>query len=98
MILKRRLYELSIVLALMLGFQCALLAQSHITNPPEVSFGTVARMPSAASGKNTLYLVTDGLTPLDCSSGTGTIYVLCASNGSTWTSLPSGSGLFWSVP
>ena len=92
MILKRRLYELSIVLALMLGFPYALFAQSHITNPPEVSYGTVAHMPSAVSGKNTLYLVTDGNSATDCSVGVGSTYVLCTSNGATWSAMSGGAG------
>ena len=89
---RRRLYGL-IGIALIYTVLCPYaLPQSHITNPPEVSYGTVAHRPSAVSGKNTLYLVTDGNSATDCSVGVGSTYVLCTSNGATWSAMSGGAG------
>ena len=62
------------------------------SNPPIFILGqTVAKLPSAAAGKNQFWTVTDGATASDCSTGMGTYGVMCWSNGTTWTAVGGGS-------
>ena len=61
------------------------------SNPPIFILGqTVAKLPSAAAGKNQFWTVTDGATASDCSTGMGTYGVMCWSNGTTWTAVGGG--------
>ena len=63
------------------------------SNPPIFILGqTVAKLPSAAAGKNQFWTVTDGATASDCSTGMGTYGVMCWSNGTTWTAVGGGGG------
>lgn len=45
---------------------------------------TVSGLPAAASSTGQMWLVTDGNASGDCTTGSGSTYVLCVSNGSAW--------------
>ena len=54
---------------------------------------TVAQLPTSTSAnKNFVYLVTNGASSSDCSTGGGTTYVFCASTGTGWQALGGSSG------
>jgi hypothetical protein len=53
---------------------------------------TVASLPSAATNTNEVYEVTDGASATDCTVGSGSTFVWCASNGSAWVALGGGTG------
>lgn len=55
--------------------------------PPTTVVGS---LPSAGSNTNVLYEVTDGASVSDCSTGSGSTRVLCASNGATWNAIGGG--------
>lgn len=57
--------------------------------PPE---SLKASLPAAAGVNGKVYVVTDGLTSSDCTTGGGIIRALCVSNGSVWISLGGGVG------
>jgi len=44
----------------------------------------VGSLPTASSNTNVEYIVTDGASTTDCASGSGSIRVICISNGTTW--------------
>jgi hypothetical protein len=52
--------------------------------PRGLAHGTVSQLPTASSWTNTLFLVTDGASASDCTTGSGSTRVLCVSNGSAW--------------
>jgi hypothetical protein len=51
----------------------------------------VASLPTASSNTRRIYIVTDGASASDCSTGGGSTRVICMSNGSTWVA-NSGTG------
>jgi len=54
---------------------------------------TIGSLPTAASGNaGEMYLVTDGSTAADCTSGGGSTYNVCVSNGSAWVAVGDGTG------
>lgn len=60
------------------------LAQGQV--PGNFSRVTVSGLPSAADAKFKTYVVTDASTTSDCTVGSGSLRILCTSDGSTWTS------------
>jgi hypothetical protein len=56
-----------------------------------VSSTTVAGLPSPPTGSK-VFLVTDGQSTTDCTSGHGSALALCGWNGSAWTSVGGGGG------
>lgn len=61
--------------------------------PASIFVITVSQLPAASSGNNNyVYLVTDGISSSDCSTGGGSTQVWCASNGTSWNSLGGGGG------
>jgi hypothetical protein len=52
----------------------------------------VGSLPAAASNTNVEYLVTDGASAGDCTTGGGSTRVKCASNGTAWVALGGGGG------
>lgn len=53
---------------------------------------TVAQLPSAGAGAWSAYVVTDGNSATDCSTGSGATAVVCWSNGTSWAALGGSSG------
>lgn len=51
----------------------------------------VASLPTASASQYFIYIVTDGATSTDCTSGSGSTYVWCTSNGTAWVAL-AGAG------
>lgn len=51
----------------------------------------VSSLPSAAANTNAIFEVQDGASSTDCTVGSGTTRVLCASNGASWASLGGAS-------
>jgi hypothetical protein len=60
--------------------------------PPDLSGVTAANLPAAVNAAGQLWLVRDGATTSDCSTGGGSDPVLCSSNGSTWSAYGGGGG------
>ena len=57
---------------------------------------TVAGLPAASANTNKAYIVTDGASANDCTTGSASTRVICVSNGSAWiatlpTALPNGT-------
>jgi hypothetical protein len=53
----------------------------------------VSKLPLASTSTNWIVPVADGTSPTDCSTGGGSTYVQCNSNGSSWVAYtPAGSG------
>jgi hypothetical protein len=57
--------------------------------PPET---TVGSLPSASSNTGKVYVVTDGTSASDCTTGSGATRALCVSNGAAWTALGGAGG------
>jgi hypothetical protein len=74
--MKRLLTSAILLLAFLTGAR----AQT-VLNPQRTP---VAGLPNAAIAKGISYLVTDGTSNSDCTTGGGLILVTCLSNGSTW--------------
>lgn len=53
---------------------------------------TVATLPTASSNTNVIFIVTDGSSASDCTTGGGSTRALCISNGSAWVALGGASG------
>lgn len=53
---------------------------------------TVASLPAASGATNQVYLVLDGASSSDCTTGSGSTRVLCSSNGTAWSPVAGGSG------
>lgn len=70
---------------------CAVIGGSAFGQGTQIQKSTVANLPSAASNKNALFMVTDGTGSSDCTVGGGSTPALCISNGSTWAGFSSGS-------
>jgi hypothetical protein len=60
--------------------------------PPNLVGVTIANLPAAVNADGQLWLVTNGASSSDCSTGGGSNPVLCYSNGSTWTAYGGGGG------
>jgi hypothetical protein len=52
----------------------------------------VGSLPSASSNTGKVYVVTDGTSSSDCTSGSGSSRSLCTSNGTSWVALGGGGG------
>jgi hypothetical protein len=61
---------------------------NHVVLTPTV----VASLPAASGVKGALASVTDGSTTSDCTTGGGSDFVPCVSNGSAWAPFGSGAG------
>lgn len=53
---------------------------------------TVAGLGTASTKSGYAYVVTDGTSASDCSTGGGSTYVNCVSNGTTWVAVGGGGG------
>lgn len=53
---------------------------------------TVASLPTASSNTNVIFIVTDGTSASDCTTGGGSTRALCISNGSAWVALGGAGG------
>lgn len=61
--------------------------------PANIFVLTVAQLPTASSSNlDFVYLIKDGSTTSDCSSGHGSNLVWCGSNGTSWVSIGASSG------
>jgi hypothetical protein len=58
--------------------------------PPDLISATISQLGAASASPNQLWLISDGTSATDCSTGGGSNGVLCYSNGSTWSALSSG--------
>ena len=68
-------------------------AQISILNPFGFPpFRTVATLPAASTSNKKVYGVTDGTSKSDCTTGGGSTYVLCVSNGTAWSPASGGAG------
>lgn len=70
--------------------------QVHSSTGSSISCGgstVVASLPTASAHANAIYLVHDGTSSSDCTSGGGTSQSLCVSNGSAWVALGGAGGL-----
>ena len=53
---------------------------------------TVGRLPAASTLPDVLYAVSDGASATDCATGSGTTYVQCLSNGTSWLAYNANGG------
>lgn len=51
---------------------------------------TVGSLPAASGANGQLYIITDGASSNDCTTGSGSTPALCRSNGTTWLALSGG--------
>lgn len=58
----------------------------------KLPLSTVAALPSAASSTNMVYVITNGASSSDCTTGGGTSLALCTSNGTAWVALGGAAG------
>jgi hypothetical protein len=54
------------------------------------AWGGVAELPPAGSNTNAIFAVTDGASSSDCTTGGGSTYVQCKSNGTAWVAYSGG--------
>jgi hypothetical protein len=71
----------SLLLAILLLFLPAAVRAQTVLH---VERSLIANLPPASANTNTSYLVTDGVSNSDCTTGGGSILVTCLSNGSVW--------------
>jgi len=85
-----------LVVCLLIGWLSSIADAQTIAAGPRVSGrireSTVANLPSPAPPSGTVYIVTDGNTTNDCTTGGGTNRVFCEYSGAAWASLGDGAG------
>jgi hypothetical protein len=65
-------------------------AQFQLVRQPDPT--TVAALPTASTNTRRIYIVTDGTSASDCTTGGGSTRAICISNGTTWTATAGGAG------
>lgn len=84
----KRLIILGLLLTSLVGAQTRL----NISRQGRVEESTVAALPASNNWAGRLFIVTDGSSSSDCTTGGGANRVLCEYNGSAWASLGGGGG------
>lgn len=83
-----RLLTAALLLVSLAGAQTRL----NLSRQGRVEESTVAALPASNNWAGRLFIVTDGSTSSDCTTGGGANRVLCEYNGSAWASLGGGGG------